>query len=137
MKEKCQKLSRKEAKVIADASFNEFSKELFKTFQKAGCPDLKAISLSYDVSQYLAKKVARHDYCFNRESFLSRAKEVQQCYLKGLEEKFAKRQNPTYEDILYNANDALVELLQDEFEISFSINKRAILPGCFEFGKRR
>ena len=102
---------------------NGISTELFGLLKKY-CSDPKAFGISYDVSQYLAKTAASY-------SWVSRVKEIGDDYIGRLKEKISKRKCPDYDDVLFDANEALVELLHDKFEISFSVSERKRWPGCF------
>ena len=128
----------KEVEQIIKESFNKFNSELFSELKKAGCPGLKAIGYATDISEALHKTFRRRNKsAINQESIQTAVDKLSQVYFTKFKEENAKGNTINQTNALYCAKEAYFSAMKNYFDISFSMPSRAILPGCFEFGKRR
>jgi hypothetical protein len=122
---------------IVKESFNKFNSELFNELKKAGCPDLKAIGYATDISDSLNKTFVRRGAFSNPDVAVQEANKLSQMYLAKFREEASKEKVASQNKALYSAQEAYFDTLGRYFDISCSLSSRGILPGCFEFGKRR
>lgn len=125
----------KEVKKVVDEEFNNYKNDILKVMRNYGFADFKALELAFSVSSFLAEACATKDRYFSQQEVLVKTEKVKKEYLKNLEDMISKKQLLTFDDIRYYANETLINLLQDNFNISFSVGHT--LPGCFERSSKK
>ena len=125
----------KEVRKVVNEKFSAYTNDILKIMRNYGFKDLKTLGLAFAVSNFLAEAcTTKEKYCSPHEITL-RTEGVKRDYLKNLEGRISNKQHLTFDDMQYYANETLVNLLQDRFNISFSLGHT--LPGCFEHSSKK
>jgi len=125
----------REVKKVVDREFITYTGDILNVIKNYGFSDFKALGLASAVSNFLAKACTTKDKYSSQQEVLVKTEKVKKEYLKNLEDVISKKQLLNFDDINYYANETLINLLQDNFNIAFSVGHT--LPGCFERSSKK